>query len=162
MAGKSVAHARGRGRGPGKSHPSDGERRHGWDFAKALARARQRIAAAADLDPSQYADQTQAPVDRARKRAETAAPALVDFCQALTLGTDPAELDRLRGGLRIAAELALRQLAAVGIKTGETMEHDVSDKFRNFIAGWFSRGGDERRPDDQRPDDTRRRGRTDS
>src|SRR5438552_2937783 len=30
MAGKNTAPARGRGRGPGKSHPSDGDRPHGW------------------------------------------------------------------------------------------------------------------------------------
>jgi hypothetical protein len=158
--GKSDAETvRGRGRGPGKSHPDDGDRRHGWDFAKALALARKRISAAGRVGVPTYTDSAKNPVERARRTAEAAAPALIDLTQALTLGTNPEELDRNRGGLRIMSELALRQLSIVGLKSGELVEHEPSERFRSIINAWFGRD-EERRPDDQRQDDALRRGHT--
>ncbi len=153
----------GRKRDPGRSSKPDGEAPNsgapGWDFVKALALARKRIGAAGKVDVPTYTDSAKNPVERARRTAEAAAPALIDLTQALTLGTDPEELDRNRGGLRIMSELALRQLSIVGLKTGELVEHEPSERFTNFLMGWF--GQDEARPSDaQRPDDARRRGPT--
>lgn len=76
-------------------------------------------------------------VGHARRAADRAAPALIRLVQALTLGTSPEELDRVRGGVRVMAELAIRQLAISGLKAGETMELDMSERFSKFMTGWF-------------------------
>jgi hypothetical protein len=153
MDKKSAAPARGSGRGPGKTHPDDGERPYGWDFAKALKLARRRIAAAAGIAAT-HADESNAePVQRARRRAEAAAPALIDLAQALTLGSDPAALDARRGGVRIMADLAVRQLAMVGLKSSEAIEHDMSDRMAEFLDRFLDPQARARRDADDEPDD---------
>ena len=110
---------------------SRGERsKAGWDYTRALTKARARISKA-NKDGAE-------PVPEARTRAERAAPALIDFLQAVTLGSTPTELDQVRGGLRIMADLALRQAAMVGLKSVEGVEHDVSDRMRDFLATWMT------------------------
>src|SRR5438876_5173747 len=90
---------------PGVSNQPDGAAPSsgapGWDYVKALALARKRITAASKVDVPTYAGAAKNPVERARRSAEAAAPALIDLTQALTLGSDPDELDRRRGGVKI-------------------------------------------------------------
>lgn len=114
--------------------PSKPKPRERWDFTKALKLARERAAKAAG---AALVNEEPEPVQRARRTLEHAAPALVNLTLALTLGTDPEELDRRRGGVRVMADLAVRQLAAVGIKTGETVEHDLSERFTDAMARFF-------------------------
>src|SRR5262245_111600 len=151
----------GRRRDPGRSSKRDVEapngRAPGWDFVKALALARKRISAAGKVDVT-YTGTANNPVERARRTAEAAAPALIDLTQALALSTDPEELDRNRGGLRIMAELAVRQLSIVGLQAGEIIEHEPSERFLSFVRAFFA-NDEERRSDDQRSDDARRRDR---
>lgn len=114
-----------------------------WSFTRALEKANARIADAAGVSPDSIDGDSTDPVQQAMSRARHAAPATMRLIQALTLGTDPDELDRRRGGVRIMAELAVRQLAIVGMKTGETVEHDVSERFTQAMALFFDKPGGE-------------------
>jgi hypothetical protein len=110
-----------------------------WDFAVAFDRAQARIRQAAG---GKLEVEESDPVQLAMARARHAAPALVNLVQALTLGTDPEELDARRGGVRIMAELATRQLAIVGLKSGEVVEHDLSERFQDAMQRFFGPPGD--------------------
>jgi hypothetical protein len=107
-----------------------------WDFIAALRIARERIAAAAGktVDDVEAAEGDH--VARARSYIGMAAPALARLQMALTLGTSPEELDRVRGGARIMLESIKQAHAIVGLRAGEEVSVDLSDRMRGFLERW--------------------------
>ena len=81
------------------------------------------------------------PVARARKVAEAAAPGDMILLTALTHGVAPAALEAYRGSLRLVSDLAQRRLSIVGLRAGEVVEHDASDRFRAFLERWHDGAG---------------------
>lgn len=111
----------------------------GWDFEKAVDRAQRRIAEAAGVTVAEVAQMEGDYVTRARKQAEIMAPALMKQQMALLLGTDPEELDRVRGGARLLLEGSKQVLAIVGLRAGEEISMDVSERMQAFLTRWNDR-----------------------
>ena len=109
-----------------------------WDFCKALDTARQRIAEAAGVPVAEVEAAEGSYVARARKHAELASPALMRLQLALTLGTSPEELDRVRGGARLLLEACKQTLAVVGLRAGEEVSVDLSERMQGFLERWQS------------------------
>ena len=128
---------------------AQGKKAPRWSLATHHRKARRVIEHEAGLTMAEHEEGVTEPVERARRRVEVSAPALVKLAQALTLGTSPEELDRMRGGVRIMADLAVRQLAAVGIRSGESIEVDTSERMQQFLSSWFE--GDHRKVIDVTP-----------
>lgn len=109
-----------------------------WDFNDALRRADQRLVEAGitleDLSPTEASH-----VGRARKQAEVMAPALMRLQRALLLGTSPEELDRVRGGARILLEGIKTTLGMVGLRAGEEVSVDLSERMKGFLEQWQER-----------------------
>lgn len=124
------------------THAQTGTRHRGWDYAAAWRRAQARIAAASGLDVVAESAADVEPVQRARRAADIAAPANMRLILALTHGTSLADLAKERHGVRIMADLAFRQLAVVGLKSGESVEHDVSDRLKSALGLWFGSSGE--------------------
>ncbi len=79
------------------------------------------------------------PVENARELARQYAPADMRLGIALTHGTDLDQLEWLRASSRLVADYASRRLAVVGLKAGESLSLEPSDKFVDFLERW--RGG---------------------
>jgi hypothetical protein len=113
-----------------------------WDFAVAYREARQRVATGAGMTVSEL-DQAERDIEghvgRARRRAEIMAPALMRLQMALLLGTSPEELDRVRGGARLMLEGIKTSLAMVGLRAGEEVALDLSDRMQGFLTKWQER-----------------------
>lgn len=75
----------------------------------------------------------QKPIDRARLVAEFLAPADMLMLAAISLGTDTEELEANKVAFRLKAEIALRRLAVVGLKSGDSGPLDISDRMRTFL-----------------------------
>lgn len=122
-----------------------------WDFNAALDRAEERIATltGTPLDQVRAYVEPAGGASRARKTFDVAAPAYARLYLALTLGTPPEELDRVRGGARLLLEGAKQALAIVGLRAGEELTVDMSDRMRGFMERWQSTrelpGGDDLR-----------------
>jgi hypothetical protein len=115
-----------------KTEPASWYDRAAWEKVVAFA-ATQGIR----LDPP--AGRKVSPVERARRMAELAAP--LDMMQSLALGhgTDPEVLERDRAAHRLRAELCHKRLSIVGLKSGEIVENDLSDRFQSFLTSWLRR-----------------------
>lgn len=92
------------------------------------------------------------PVEQARQLAEIAAVADMRLSLALAHGTDPATLELYKGAFNLIAGngLAIRRLAIAGLKSGEAISLEPSQRFQEFLERWNARG----KPgsDDQRVD----------
>lgn len=111
----------------------------GWDFVAAHDLARKRMAKAAGISVAELERQIKGETDgvgRARRRFELAAPAMANLMSALILGTDPKELDEVRGGARLMLEGCRASLAVVGLRAGESQELDVSDRLSTLARSW--------------------------
>jgi hypothetical protein len=96
-------------------------------------------------------------LQRARERTGQALPAVVDDADALTTARSSAAslanfdiqllaairfglplqtLEKCHRSLRLVSDLSLRNLAIVGLKTGETVEMDLSERMRDFLTAW--------------------------
>jgi|SRR5580765_155904 len=95
------------------------------------------------------------PVQRARAMAEVAAPADMRAAIALTLGAEAEELEQDKSGARLILETARWRLGTVGLRAGEVVEHDVSERMRDFMSRFYS-GGAKRRALPERSDDDER------
>ena len=51
-------------------------------------------------------------------------------------GLAPDEVEAYGKPLRMVADLAQRRLSMVGLKSGEAVEHDMSDRLRSFLELW--------------------------
>ena len=103
----------------------------------AWQRAKRRIQGAAELDVDAELREVPEPVARARRLAELAAPMDMRLTLALGLGCSVAELEHERHGVRVMGDLAFRRLAIVGLKSGESIEHDVSDRLKDALSRFF-------------------------
>lgn len=112
-----------------------------WNFASAYRLASQRVAVASGVSVEAHEQQEREAggVKRAREQFEIAAPALVRLQLALTLGTSPEELDRVRGGARLMLESIKQSLAVVGLRAGEDVSVDISDRMQAFLGRWQER-----------------------
>lgn len=110
-----------------------------WDFSVALQEARRRVASAAGVSVREVEVAEGGYVDRARKGYEIMAPALVRLQMALTLGTSPEELDQVRGGARLMLESIKQSLAVVGLRAGEEVSVDISERMQGFLTRWQER-----------------------
>jgi hypothetical protein len=110
--------------------------RAGW-MLQAWKRAQARLQA---VDPDLPADLIEAvadrtgPVERARGLAELMAPADMILLAGVTHGLAPDEVEAYGKPLRMMADLAQRRLSMVGLKSGEAVEHDMSDRLRSFLG----------------------------
>ena len=110
-----------------------------WDFLAALKIARARIAASAGKDVSEVETFEGEHITRTRNYLTMAAPALAQLQMALTLGTDPEELDRIRGGARLILESIKQAHAVVGLRAGEEVSMDLSERMQTFLTRWQDR-----------------------
>lgn len=110
----------------------------GWDFTAALERANRRLLEAG-VPPDELEPADQGYVGRARKQAEVMAPALMRLQRALLLGTSPEELDRVRGGARLLLEGIKQSLGMVGLRAGEEVSLDLSERMQGFLTRWQER-----------------------
>ena len=78
-------------------------------------------------------------ITRARTYLAMAAPAFSRLQVALTLGTSPEELDKLRGGARLMLESIKQAHAVVGLRAGEDVSLDLSDRMQTFLTRWQER-----------------------
>lgn len=86
-------------------------------------------------------------VSRARRIAELLAP--LDMIQSASIshGTSPGDVEVLNRAYRLKAELAHRRLSIVGLKSGEVLEADVSDRLRDALTRFFDPARRRPRPD---------------
>lgn len=114
-----------------------------WNFATAYRLATSRVAGAAGLTAEEYEQRERGDsgVRRAREQFEIAAPAMARLQLALTLGTSPEELDRVRGGARLMLESIKQSLAIVGLRAGEEVSVDLSERMQGFLDRWQERKG---------------------
>lgn len=113
-------------------------RRYGLDLAAAWTKAKRRIKEASGRDLDAEVRSVRDPVQRARKMAETSAPADMRASLALSLGATPAELELDKSGARLILEAAHKRLGIVGLRAGESIEHDVSDRMRDFMERFYA------------------------
>jgi hypothetical protein len=112
--------------------------RSGW-MLLAWKKAQARLRA---VDPDLPADLVAAvsdrtgPVERARGLAEFMAPSDMILLAGVTHGLAPAEVEAYGKPLRLMTDLAQRRLSMVGLKSGEAVEHDMSDRLRGFLELW--------------------------
>jgi len=108
---------------------------HAWKKAQAKLKA---------VDPDLPADLIEAvadrtgPVERARGLAELMAPSDMILLAAVAHGLLPDELEAYGKPLRMMTDLAQRRLSMVGLKSGEAVEHDMSDRLRSFLELWHA------------------------
>ncbi len=76
------------------------------------------------------------PVTRARRVAELAAPADMKVLTTITHGLPAAVALTHHRPLTLISELAQRRLATVGVRAGEVVEHELSDRFQAALARW--------------------------
>ena len=96
------------------------------------------------VDPDLPADLIEAvadrtgPVERARGLAELLAPVDMILLAGVTHGLAPDEVEAYGKPLRLMTDLAQRRLSTVGLKSGEAVEHDMSDRLRSFLELWHA------------------------
>lgn len=117
------------------------ERRYGVDLGKAWQAAKGLIRQASGLDVDREARKVRDPVGRARRMAEVAAPADMRRSLALGLGAGIDDLERDKAGARLQLEAAHRRLSIVGLRSGEIVETDVSDRMQDFLSRFFKPAG---------------------
>ena len=106
---------------------------HAWKKAQARLQA---------VDPDLPADLVAAvadrtgPVERARGLAELLAPSNMILLAGVSHGMAPDEVEAYGKPLRMMTDLAQRRLSMVGLKSGEAVEHDMSDRLRSFLELW--------------------------
>jgi len=114
--------------------------RSGW-MLQAWKKAQARLQA---VDPDLPADLIEAvadrtgPVERARGLAELMAPADMILLAGVSHGLAPDEVEAYGKPLRMMTDLAQRRLSMVGLKSGEAVEHDMSDRLRSFLELWHA------------------------
>ena len=106
-------------------------------WQRALEAARTTSGADVEAEIARVKD----PVGRARRAAELAAPGNMRVALALALGTTPAEIEKDKAGYRMIAEDAHRLLAMVGLRAGEAVEVEMSDRMQDFLTRFFGQGG---------------------
>jgi hypothetical protein len=99
-------------------------------------------------DPDREMAKEQNPVSQARRLAELSAPADMRLSVALSHGMTLAKLEDNRAGARLASDLAFKRLSIVGLRSGEPVEVEVSDRMRDFLERFFGRP----KSDDEPPD----------
>jgi hypothetical protein len=109
-----------------------------WNFKAALELADQRMRDAG-IAPEAIEPAEPSYVGRARRQAEVMAPVLMRLQRALLLGTSPEELDRVRGGARILLEGIKATLGIVGLRAGEEVSVDMSERMQSFLDRWQER-----------------------
>ena len=102
-------------------------------WQRALEAARTTSGADVEAEIARVKD----PVGRARRAAELAAPGNMRVALALALGTTPAEIEKDKAGYRMIAEDAHRLLAMVGLRAGEAVEVEMSDRMQDFLTRFF-------------------------
>ncbi len=121
-----------------------------WEFLKAWERAKGVVQDATGEDPDRAMAKEQDPVAQARRLAELAAPADMRLSVAISHGMPLSQLDANRAGARLASDHVFRRLSMVGLKSGEPLEVEVSDRMRDFLERFFNRG--RRKGTDEPPD----------
>ena len=105
------------------------------DWLGPAVRCKQALLTAAGVElPS--AEPGSDPVGSARRHAEAVAPFDMQVLDAIRFGLSLKTLEQYHRSLRLVSDLALRNLAMVGLKTGETVEMDLSDRMREFLTRW--------------------------
>lgn len=127
MAGQSHPVAR-----SAKGNPRPSVNRYGPDFEALWTEAAARIKRAGGLDIDREARAVHDPVQKARRLAEVAAAA--DMRLTIAYGhADPRTHEPVKGYVSLALQAAFRRLAAVGVRSGDVVEHDLSDRFQDFM-----------------------------
>lgn len=121
-----------------------GTRRYGLDLAEAFKRARAIIKDASGYDVVRESRKRRDPVERARRMAEVSAPADMRASIALTLGVTPDELERDKSGARLILEGTHKRLSIVGLRAGDSVEHDLSEKMHDVLARFYVGSGKRR------------------
>lgn len=112
-----------------------------WDPIKAYARAVEHLAVSGiSADELIAATKDDQPVGKARRYADLAAPAMMRLQLAVVLGTSPEDLDRWRGGFRIMLDGIKTSLAIVGLRAGEEISVEPSDKLLRAMERWRTAG----------------------
>lgn len=144
----------------GDAMSTDGERqqqagraktraRQPWGLLRAFSRAdtqRRKIARKLGLPTEDLAERLAtiaSPEERSRELMRFYAEADTALLIALGHGTDLATLETLRGGSRLVAELAQRRLAVLGLKSGEAIDLEPSQKMQEFLERWYAGRPDE-------------------
>ena len=73
---------------------------------------------------------------QARASAQALANFDIQLLAAIRYGLPLKTLEKCHRSLRLVSDLSLRNLAIVGLKTGETVEMDLSDRMREFLTRW--------------------------
>jgi hypothetical protein len=105
---------------PPKRRPGGPPGHRNWSFTRAWRNVERKLAT---LGPAH--DST---VTSARELAERLALADMKLCAALRHGTSLRELEEYRSAARLASDLAHRSLAIAGLKSGEGLSLEPSDK----------------------------------
>jgi hypothetical protein len=130
--------------GPAKKAPA---RRLRWNLAAAWKRAervRQATHPVTLTEPDvrgQAVQLSSDPVTRAKEIAAQFAVADMRLSLALSHGTDLETLEALRAGSRFVAELAHKRLSILGLKSGEAVSLEPSERMAEFLERWHAAGG---------------------
>jgi hypothetical protein len=108
------------GGGPPKRRTGGSPAPSSWSFSRAWGKAQRHLA--------KYGPEAASTVTSARELAERLALADMQLCAALRHGTSLRELEEYRSAARLAADLAHRSLAIAGLKSGEGLSLEPSDK----------------------------------
>jgi hypothetical protein len=154
--------------GPTPAHPAgppkrSHDRRLRWSLAAAWKRA-ERVRQATNpvtlTEPDvrgQAVQLSSDPVTRAKELAAQFAVADMRLSLALSHGTDLDTLEALKAGSRFIAELAHKRLSILGLKSGEAVSLEPSERMAEFLERWHAAGGGsaaeppEPEPDGERP-----------
>ena len=110
----------------------------GWFDGEAWRRVL-ALAKAQGIDLERELQREQDTIGRGRRLAELLAPLDVMQSAAISHGTDPANLENHKSAHRLRAELSHRRLAMIGLKSGEVVEHGLSEKMERFLEAWYNR-----------------------
>lgn len=114
-----------------------------WDWGAAFETACDRLKDATGTDVWAAIEAIESPVEKARVMAELFSPADMVLSLGLGLGTSREELEKHPRAVRLITELAHRRLSIVGLKSGETVQADMSDRMQEFLTRFFERAGAE-------------------
>lgn len=108
-----------------------------WEFLKAWERAKGVVQDATGEDPDRAMAKEQDPVAQARRLAELSAPADMRLVVALTHGTPLPTLEANRASARLVSDLVHKRLSIVGLRSGEPVQVEVSERMQDFLARFF-------------------------
>ena len=126
------------GRKPGKAprwRPAT--RTYGLDLVKCWQQLRKRVYDATGLDIDQEMRQAGEPVARARRGADVASATAMRTLLALTQGASAADLETDKSGARLMIEGSRAVLSIVGLRAGDVLEHDFSDRFKDALSAFY-------------------------